>query len=94
MGGQIVDATLVQAPRQRMTQEEKDAAKAGKTAAQTWPDKPAKAAQKDTHARWTVKFTKAKERPDGSCCGCPADEHSKIKGIKSKQARNYAGDID
>jgi hypothetical protein len=51
MGGQIVDATLVQAPRQRMTQEGKDAAKAGKTAAQIWPDKPAKAAQKDTHAR-------------------------------------------
>jgi len=66
MGGQIVDATLVQAPRQRMTQEEKDAAKAGKTAAQIWPDEPAKAAQKDTQARWTVKFTKAKERPDGT----------------------------
>jgi IS5 family transposase len=66
MGGQIVDATLVQAPRQRMTQEEKDAAKAGKTAAQIWPDEPAKTAQKDTQARWTVKFTKAKERPDGT----------------------------
>ena len=52
MGGQIVDATLVQAPRQRMTQEEKDQARAGKTAAQIWPDKPAKAAQKDTQARW------------------------------------------
>lgn len=66
MGGQIVDATLVQAPRQRMTQEEKDQAKAGKSAAEIWPDKPAKAAQKDTQARWTVKFTKAKERADGT----------------------------
>lgn len=66
MGGQIVDATLVQAPRQRMTQDEKEQAKAGKSAAEIWPDKPAKAAQKDVSARWTVKFTKAKERADGT----------------------------
>ena len=59
MGGQIVDATLVAAPKQRNTQEEKNAIKAGKTAGEVWPDKPAKAAQKDTDARWTVKFAKA-----------------------------------
>jgi transposase len=46
MGGQIVDATLVAAPRQGMTQEEKDQAKEGKSAVEIWPDKPAKAAQK------------------------------------------------
>jgi transposase len=50
MGGQIVDASLVAAPRQRNSQEEKDAIKAGKTAQEIWPDKPAKAAQKDTDA--------------------------------------------
>lgn len=66
MGGQIVDATLVQAPRQRMTLEEKAAAKAGKSAREIWPNKPHKAMQKDVDARWTVKFTKAKERPDGT----------------------------
>jgi len=49
-----------------MTREEKEAAKAGKTAAEIWPDKPAKAAQKHVSARWTVKFTKAKERADGT----------------------------
>lgn len=65
MGGQIVDATLVAAPKQRNTQEEKDAIKAGKTADAIWPDRPAKAAQKDTDARWTVKFSKARPAADG-----------------------------
>jgi hypothetical protein len=32
MGGQIVDATLIAAPKQRNTQDEKDAIKAGKAA--------------------------------------------------------------
>jgi transposase len=57
MGGQIVDATLVAAPKQRNTAPEKDAIKAGKTAGEIWPDAPARAAQKDTDARWTLKFT-------------------------------------
>jgi transposase, IS5 family len=65
MGGQIVDATLVAAPKQRNTQEEKDAIKAGKTADEVWPDKPAKAAQKDVDARWTVKFSKARVAANG-----------------------------
>ena len=30
------------------------------------PDEPARAAQKDTDARWTVKFPVAKPKPDGS----------------------------
>jgi IS5 family transposase len=65
MGGQIVDATLVAAPKQRSTQAEKDAIKEGKTAGEIWPDDPAKAAQKDTDARWTLKFAKAKPTADG-----------------------------
>ena len=65
MGGQIVDATLVAAPKQRNTQAEKDAIKAGKTAAEIWPEEPARAAQKDTDARWTLKFAKAKPTADG-----------------------------
>jgi IS5 family transposase len=51
MGGQIVDATLIAAPKQRNTQDEKDAIKAGKAAQEVWPDEPAKAAQKDVDAR-------------------------------------------
>ena len=65
MGGQIVDATLVAAPKQRNTAAEKDAIKAGKGAAEIWPDQPAKAAQKDTDARWTLKFAKGRPLPGG-----------------------------
>jgi IS5 family transposase len=57
MGGQIVDATLVAAPKQRNTAAKKDAIKAGKSACEIWPDELARAAQKDTDARWTLKFT-------------------------------------
>lgn len=57
MGGQILDATIVPAPKQRNTEEEKAAIKQGRV-----PDgwKPAKVRQKDRDARWTVKYTKAK----------------------------------
>ena len=65
MGGQIVDATLVAAPKQRNTAAEKDAIKEGKSAAEIWPEQPAKAAQKNTHARWTLKFAKARPLPGG-----------------------------
>ena len=65
MSGQIVDATLVAAPRQRNTAAEKARIKAGETAAGIWPEKPAKARQKDVDARWTVKFSKAKPAADG-----------------------------
>ena len=66
MGGQIVDATLVSAPRQRNKEDEKQAIKTGKSSRDIWPDEPAKAAQKDTDARWTVKFSKAKPKADGT----------------------------
>ena len=65
MGGQIVDATLVAAPKQRNTEPEKAAIKEGKTAAQIWPDEPARVAQKDTDARWTLKFAKGRPAADG-----------------------------
>lgn len=65
MGGQIVDATLVAAPKQRNTAAERAAIKAGRTAAEIWPGEPARAAQKDTDARWTLKFAKARPLPDG-----------------------------
>lgn len=65
MGGQIVDATLVAAPKQRNTADEKAAIKDGKTADEIWPDEPARAAQKDTDARWTLKFAKARPLANG-----------------------------
>jgi transposase len=45
MGGQIVDATLVRAPKQRNTKDEKAAIKAGKSARQIWRCKLNKAHQ-------------------------------------------------
>jgi len=65
MSGQIVDATIVAAPKQRNTNGEKQAIKDGRIP-EGWKDKPAKLAQKDRDARWTVKYTKAKVREDGS----------------------------
>ena len=65
MSGQIVDASLVAAPKQRNTEEEKQAIKDGKIPNE-WKDNPHKLAQKDRDARWTVKYTKAKPREDGS----------------------------
>jgi len=65
MSGQIVDATIVAAPKQRNTIEEKKAIKEGRIP-EGWKDKPDKLAQKDRDARWTVKYSKAKPRDDGS----------------------------
>ncbi len=65
MGGQIVDATIVSAPKQRNTDGEKAEIRAGRIP-EGWKDKPAKLAQKDRDARWTVKFSKAKPSDDGS----------------------------
>jgi len=53
-GGQIIDATIVPAPRQRNSREDNTAVKEGKTPAQ-WEKKPAKNRQKDKDARWTKK---------------------------------------
>jgi transposase, IS5 family len=65
MTGQIVDASLIAAPRQRNTADEKKTIKEGRIPDE-WTEKPAKLRQKDRDARWTVKFTKAKPREDGS----------------------------
>ena len=71
MGGQVVDAALVSAPRQRLTRPEKEAAQAGEPAGAIWPEQPAKAAQKDLDARWTVK-TGRQRPPDGAGRPLPA----------------------
>ena len=65
MGGQIIDASIVAAPKQRNTDGEKRDIKAGRIP-EAWKDKPAKLAQKDRDARWTVKWSKAKPADDGS----------------------------
>jgi IS5 family transposase len=59
MGGQIIDATVVPAPRQRNTEAEKAAIKEGRVP-EAWQAKPARLRQKDRDARWSVKYTKAR----------------------------------
>lgn len=52
--GRMVDASFVEAPRQRNTREENKEVKSGQTP-QAWKEKPHKLAQKDVDARWTKK---------------------------------------
>jgi transposase, IS5 family len=59
LGGQIIDASIVEAPKQRLTRDEKQTIKDG--GKPPWP--PAKAAHKDVEARWTVKRGQLKKRP-------------------------------
>lgn len=67
MSGQIVDASMVPAPRQRNTEGEREAIKSGKSARDIRPDEPNKAAQKDTDARWTLNVGgKVRYRADGT----------------------------
>jgi transposase, IS5 family len=54
MGGQIIDATIVPAPRQRNSRDDNATLKAGETPAD-WEAHPAKNRQKDKDARWTKK---------------------------------------
>ena len=58
MGGQMIDASIVPAPRQRNTRDENAAIKAGETP-EGWKDNPARSRQKDTDARWTKKHGKS-----------------------------------
>jgi len=53
-GGQVIDATFVEVPRQRNTREENKQVKAGNTP-EEWKDEAAKLRQKDIEARWTKK---------------------------------------
>lgn len=55
--GQIVDASMVTAPRQRNHRDENEAIKKGETPV-GWDEKPVMRRQKDTDARWTKKHGK------------------------------------
>ncbi|MDP2160270.1 MAG: IS5 family transposase [Flavobacterium sp.] len=53
--GKMVDASFVEAPRQRNTREENKHIKETGTAPENWKEKPHKLCQKDIDARWTKK---------------------------------------
>jgi IS5 family transposase len=57
-GGQIIDATIVSAPKQRNSRVENETIKTGETPKE-WERQPAKNAQKDKDARWTKKHGKS-----------------------------------
>lgn len=52
--GSIIDATIVEAPRQRNSRDENDQIKQGEIP-DGWEDKPNMLRQKDTDARWLIK---------------------------------------
>ncbi len=59
LGGRIVDASIAEAPKQRMTKAEKARIKRGETPA--WP--AAKARHEAVDARWTVKRGRVRRKP-------------------------------
>jgi len=61
MGGQIVDATIIEARRPRLTEAEKETIKGGGVPTE-WT--PARRAQIDRDGRWTLKRGKKQQRPD------------------------------
>ena len=70
-GGQIVDATIVEARRPRLTQVEKDVVKSGGVP-EDW--KPARTRQIDRDGRWTLKRGKKKPTPPGGSARAAAPE--------------------
>lgn len=67
MGAQVVDATLLRAPKQRNTEDEKAAIKAGKPVKQMLRGRLIRAHQKNVDGRWTVKIGgKFRYRHDGT----------------------------
>jgi transposase, IS5 family len=67
MGGQIIDATVIEARRPRLSQSEKDTIRGGGTPAE-WT--PARRAQIDRDGRWTIK--RGRKRASG-----PGDGHQR-----------------
>ncbi|MEB3288319.1 MAG: IS5 family transposase [Leptolyngbya sp.] len=53
-GGQIMDATLIPVPKQKITKQEKEDLKQGQIP-EEWQNNPHKMAQKDIDAKWTKK---------------------------------------
>jgi len=62
MGGQMIDASIIAAPRQRNTDAEKADLKAGRIP-ESWTANPAKLRQKDRDGRWTLKRGGANPNP-------------------------------
>lgn len=76
---QIVDASIIAAPCQRMSDEARAIVKDGGIP-ENWAAQPARLAQKDRDARWTLKRGRRKKGPDGKLM---AEIATPIFGYKS-----------
>ncbi len=79
-----------------MSGQEKERAKTGESASDIRPDDPAKAARKDTNARWTVKYSKAGKTKDGKedagLVDIPIDRKWRfVRGETGTDAARYDG---
>ena len=79
MGGQMIDASIVEAPRQRNTDAEKEELKAGRIP-EDWAARPAKLRQKDRDGRWTLKRGRRKRQP-----GRHADDGDRDAGLRLQE---------
>jgi IS5 family transposase len=81
MGGQIIDATVIEARRPRLPQAEKDTIKGGGTPA-GWT--PARRAQIDCDGRWTIKRGRKRE-------GSPGDKRQIEIAVPVFGYKNHVG---
>ena len=61
MSGQIVDTSVVKAPRHPLSEEEKATIKSGKSAQEVWLDTPTKLVQEDTKLDGKYKISRPKK---------------------------------
>ena len=80
MGGQIIDATIIAAPKQKLTRDEKRVIKAGGIPAD-WSR--AKRRQKDRDARWTLKRGRSRPKPEEGAARATAEIAVPVFGYKS-----------
>ncbi len=80
MGGQIIDATLVAAPKQKLSADEKAVIKQGGTPP-GWSK--AKRRQKDRDARWTLKRGRGKPKPQNGAVRTGVEIAVPVFGYKS-----------
>jgi transposase, IS5 family len=80
MGGQIIDATIVAAPKQKLTEDEKAVVKQGGTPP-GWSK--AKRRQKDRDARWTLKRGRSKPKPEDVAARTGVEIAVPVFGYKS-----------
>ena len=86
MGGQIIDATIVSAPKQHNSGEENETIKEGETP-EDWKSKPAKNRQKDKDARWPKKHERSYFGYKNHIGVSPAQIHAPLRGERRERTR-------